>query len=347
MKTKLLKNWFLLTLLVSSTLFFCTGCDKTDNDQLQKIDFEIDDDYYRGPLTVHVKVDRNTISLAETLTLELQTQIAQNYNLEPPDMSGLLQNFGILDGKTLPDKLDENNSVIKTSRYRLEPFLLGTHQIPSLIFIFYDANQPDAKANSLVTEPIEIEVISLLGDQRENLAIEDIEDVVEMPSGFVFWPIAVAMSTMAIAAICYYIYNRRKQAAELARIYKTAHEIAYELLDQLEKEDLITQQRIKEFYERISNILRHYIEDRFDLRAPERTTEEFLIELTTTDVLAETDKNNLANFLRHCDLVKFAKLIPTDEQSKQTIALVKVFIKKTRSEEFLIDVTDEMKLGAA
>ena len=32
--------------------------------------------------------------------------------------------------------------------------------------------------------------------------------------------------------------------------------------------------RSKEFYERISGILRHYIEDRFDLHAPERTTEE-------------------------------------------------------------------------
>ena len=98
--------------------------------------------------------------------------------------------------------------------------------------------------------------------------------------------------------------------------------------------------RIKEFYEQISDILRHYIEHRFNLRAPERTTEEFLAELTSADVLSKQDQERLGEFLQHCDLVKFAKYNPTTEQIQKTFDLVKDFIETTKSDEKRIDVTE-------
>ena len=55
-------------------------------------------------------------------------------------------------------------------------------------------------------------------------------------------------------------------------------------------------------------MLRHYIEDRFGLRAPEQTTEEFLAELRQKHVFGERQKDLLRAFLEHCDLVKFAEL---------------------------------------
>jgi hypothetical protein len=79
------------------------------------------------------------------------------------------------------------------------------------------------------------------------------------------------------------------------------------------------------------------------LRAPERTTEEFLAELQTTDILAPTEKQTLEEFLTHCDLVKFAKYDPTKDQIQRTFDLVKIFIEKTRSDQNKIDVTDRMK----
>ena len=78
-----------------------------------------------------------------------------------------------------------------------------------------------------------------------------------------------------------WLFMRSKRSISLIRIVKPAHEIAYERLRKLVERDLIKSEQIKQFYEEISNILRHYIEDRFDLRAPERTTEEFLMELNS------------------------------------------------------------------
>jgi hypothetical protein len=129
------------------------------------------------------------------------------------------------------------------------------------------------------------------------------------------------------------------------RIFKPAHEVAYARLRALVAEDLPGAGRIKEFYERISAVLRYYIEDRFDLRAPERTTEEFLVELRNTDVLSDSDKGSVGEFLSHCDLVKFARHAPTTEQIQQTFDLVRDFIDRTKSSEEQVDVTGWARAG--
>jgi hypothetical protein len=62
----------------------------------------------------------------------------------------------------------------------------------------------------------------------------------------------------------------------------------------------------------VSDALRVYLEERFELRAPERTTEEFLQDLQRTPHLNELQKRSLADFLERCDLVKFARFEPTE-----------------------------------
>jgi len=62
----------------------------------------------------------------------------------------------------------------------------------------------------------------------------------------------------------------------------------------------------------VSDAVRIYLEERFQLRAPERTTEEFLRDLQKTSVLTEQQKNSLSAFLEQCDLVKFARFEPPE-----------------------------------
>jgi hypothetical protein len=68
------------------------------------------------------------------------------------------------------------------------------------------------------------------------------------------------------------------------------------------------------FISAVSDIIRQYIEERFDLKAPERTTEEFLLEMKYSPVLAPAHKEQLADFLNRCDLVKFARYEPTETE---------------------------------
>lgn len=62
----------------------------------------------------------------------------------------------------------------------------------------------------------------------------------------------------------------------------------------------------------VSDAVRVYLEERFNLRAPERTTEEFLRDLQKTPALSQQQKASLATFLEQCDLVKFARFEPPE-----------------------------------
>jgi len=64
----------------------------------------------------------------------------------------------------------------------------------------------------------------------------------------------------------------------------------------------------------VSDALRVYLEERFDFRAPERTTEEFMLDLQKTKRLSAEQKESLAEFLQQCDLVKFARFEPNEDE---------------------------------
>jgi hypothetical protein len=328
----------LYVLITCALLWICIGCEKSADTAGKKTEFEIDKDYQRGPLTVHVRVDKAKVTIAETILLELEAAIEPGYEVRMPTVNKVLESFGIVDWDNLGDKLDEDNNVVSRYRYKLEPFLSGTFPIPAFTFEFYDVNSPEEKVHELATEPIDVEVASLLGEQRAELKIADIEGVVEIPAEPSYWWIWTLCIIAAAGGVGFWLRVRRRRVEELVRIFRPAHEIAYERLRKLVKQGLVKAGKIKEFYERISDILRHYIEHRFNLRAPERTTEEFLAELTYTNILPKSDQERLGEFLKHCDLVKFAKHEPTSEQIQQTFDLVKDFIETTKSEEKKIEV---------
>jgi hypothetical protein len=325
------------TLVTCALLFGVAGC-KKQKPTTQS--FEIDKVYRQGPLMAHVRIDKGKITIAQTLTLEFEATIKSGCEVNMPKIEGVLENFGIVDWQNLGNRLDANNNVVSMYRYRLEPFLSGKFDIPAFTFEFHDANDV-SKTYQLTTEPIDIEVTSLLGEQRGKLTIADIEDVVDMPAKLIVWWI-LPVAAIVIIAAGLWLYSRKKKAKAAIRIFKPAHEIAYARLQELINKDLIKAGKVKEFYEGLSDILRHYIEDRFELRAPERTTEEFLTEIRDMNALSESHSKALAEFLTHCDLVKFAKHSPTNEQIQRTFDLAKNFIEQTKSDERTIDITDRV-----
>ena len=333
-----------IALLLCMPLLFSSGCSKRSGPGSDVKSFAIDKVFDGGPLIVHVRVDANSVSIAQTLTLELEATVEEGYEVTMPGVDRVLEHFGILDWHDLGQRLNKDNALVETFRYRLEPFVSGTYDIPAFSFEFTDVNTPaDANAPhyTLETEPIPVQITSLLGEDRENLTIADIEDVVEIPRKPSYawaWVLGALIAVGAGMGLWYYV--KRRRPLEIIRIFKPAHELAYERLRALVEDNLIETGRIKAFYERISNILRHYIEDRFRVRAPEQTTEEFLQELSQTDALPADDKTGLGEFLESCDLVKFARHEPQTEQIQTTFDLVKAFIEKTRSDAHKVDVTD-------
>ena len=106
--------------------------------------------------------------------------------------------------------------------------------------------------------------------------------------------------------------------------------IAYEQLEKIKKEDLPGHGMIKEYYSRVSNAARHYLENRFGLRAPEQTTEEFLYDMSSTDYLTVRQQDLVGEFLNECDLVKFARYGPTENEIERVYSAAVKLIDETR-----------------
>jgi hypothetical protein len=151
--------------------------------------------------------------------------------------------------------------------------------------------------------------VSALAGQGTN-DLRDIKPPVEIPSGWA-WA-AWLLGSLVLLALLYFAWrywqkNRGKVAAPPP---VPAHVRARQkLADALA---LIAQP--KAFCIAVSDTLRWYLEERFDFRAPERTTEEFLHELKATTLLTPDQKDSLVEFLKQCDLVKFAKYEPGESE---------------------------------
>lgn len=126
-----------------------------------------------------------------------------------------------------------------------------------------------------------------------------------------FW-VWLALGALALAGLFFWAWKRwRKRKAETPPAPAIpAHVRAKQKLE----EALALIGRPKEFCIIVSDTIRWYLEERFNFHAPERTTEEFLYELQETDLLLPDQKESLTEFLKRCDLVKFAKYEPGEPE---------------------------------
>jgi len=139
-----------------------------------------------------------------------------------------------------------------------------------------------------------------LADTRED--IRDIRGPKSLPVWS--WVVTAAVAGILIAALyAAYAVRRGRRANEIADL-----PLAEQALRRLESaRGLMRPDTAREFGITTSEVIRHYIEKRFAVSATQRTTEEFLQALLqgTNETLAR-HRALLGDFLRQCDLVKFA-----------------------------------------
>lgn len=159
--------------------------------------------------------------------------------------------------------------------------------------------------------------------------IRDIRPPVEIvsPWAWAWWTLLV----LAVAAAAFFLWRwwRQKRTAEAIVPPVPAHVRAKQRL----AEALALLGQPKEFCIAVSDTLRLYLEERFSFHAPERTTEEFLLDLKKTDLLMRDQKDNLEDFLTRCDLVKFAKYEPREPELRDLHASALRLVEETEPVE--------------
>jgi hypothetical protein len=143
--------------------------------------------------------------------------------------------------------------------------------------------------------------------------IRDIKPPIEISDGWTWlWWGLIALA-VAVAAFLLWRWLKNRKTNIAPPLLVPAHIRAKQKLE--EALALIAQP--KPFVIAVSDTARTYLEERFDFRAPERTTEEFLRELGGTNLLSPEQKESLGGFLESCDLVKFAKYEPREPELRE------------------------------
>jgi hypothetical protein len=141
-------------------------------------------------------------------------------------------------------------------------------------------------------------------------SLRDIKPPVEIQSAWAWVWLALGLLAVVILAVIVWKLLRQRRAQVLFVPPIPAHVRARRKLE----DALALLAQPKPFCTLVSDTLRFYLEERFDFRAPERTTEEFLHELQGTDRLLPEQKGSLGRFLERCDLVKFARYEPAEPE---------------------------------
>lgn len=158
-----------------------------------------------------------------------------------------------------------------------------------------------------------------------SLDIRPLKAPVEIPStyGWLWW---VAAAIVA-GVVAWFLWRKLRARKSLAKpsVVLSPHRKA--------KDRLRTAHELMSdpyrFCSLVSDVLREYVEERFDLHAPERTTEEFMAELRVSTKLHSDHKSLLEDFLSRCDLVKFARFEPTQPELQSLLDSALRFVDET------------------
>lgn len=281
------------------------------------------------PVEANAAVERSSIQIGDKITYCLTVKTKKNIEVEFPQiLPENLAGFAIKDfGSSEKDLFGKRTF---KQWYILDTYVSGEHTIPAAVIKYRFKGQTDWQ--ELSVNEMKLEVKSVLDNAQNQADIRDIRGPKSFTSKMWLYVLLVLAALLIIGGVFSFIFLKRKK--EDCKTPPTpAHIIAYEALDALEKKDYIRKGKTKAYYIELSDIVRHYLENRFNLRAPEMTTEEFLIKVKEDSSLSLEQKGLLRDFLNNCDLVKFAKYQPAETEASLALTSAKRLIDQTKEQE--------------
>ena len=137
-----------------------------------------------------------------------------------------------------------------------------------------------------------------------------------------------AFLTLALAGVILWWFLRRRRRAPA--VIRSPRELALERLEAARVE--IERMTPYQFSIRVSDILRRYVTEQYQLPLTRQTSVEFLTALARRSEFSEDDKSLLTDFLNRCDLIKFARYEATTADSELLLEEAFRFVKGAQLE---------------
>jgi hypothetical protein len=281
----------------------------------------------KGPVKLFVRVLPREPKLSDLVEMDVTVEAQPGVEIKPPAFGQAVGDFLIRDYSERPAAAGEKN--LRRFHYQLEPAHAGKHLIRSVSIEFVDrrANSERQGEPTLIeTDPLEVNVTSELGTGAPSLKnLEPMLPPRPVPQPIAIgWLIASGLAgTLTILAV-WALRRRKRPTIEPRR--QTPEEIARAALERLLTEDLPRRGLVKDFYLRLTGIVRQYVEDTTGIRAPEQTTEEFLRDMRSRAAFPPERSVQLAEFLEAADLIKYAGQQPGEGQIDHATARAHEFV---------------------
>lgn len=285
--------------------------------------------FAQGDAAVTAKIDAQQITVGDQAQLFIEARHnAMQGKLQWAVLPDTFNNLEIVE-KGKIDTVKQGDIAIYKQRLLITGFDSGSHKIPAFLFSVIP-NQ--GHAYTLQTDSFQLLVQTVAVDTTK--AIKPIKGVLNVKATWLdyIWYIigGIIFLLLVIFVVVYFLRSKKAPAPPPpAAPAIPLHEQYLQLLNEIDHKQLWQQGRVKEYYVDLTDVLREYVEKRFNTQALELTTDE-LLDIARRHKELAVHHDLLATVLRTADLAKFAKAQPLPAEHIAALDAARSFINTTK-----------------
>ena len=279
---------------------------------------------FAQPPSVKASVDQPNILIGGQLHYKVSTSMPDNtYRLSWFNITDTIGHFKVVKENKI-DSTSPNGNIAFSQEITLTCFDSGRQVIPPLV-INMETLQGDSAFN-LVTDSIPIQVSYSPIDSVATF--HDIKSIIEVKKEWAWWWWAI----LGVALILLFFWIRflikflkKKKEPDIFKSKLSPYDEAMQSLDNLDKEQLLQNNEVKAYHTRLTDIFKRYISRKTKMYKMHLTSDEMLMELGDYN-LSKEQVSAFANCVRMSNAVKFAKFIPSQQESETCLQQVRATI---------------------
>lgn len=277
-------------------------------------------------IEVSASIDTTSGYVGDPFSYEIRVVHNEGDSVLVPPHGINLHAFRILDYTPTNNKTSDG-TIIRGGQYRITAFSPGTYLIPPLPIQYWTAF---GDSGELVTQSLAIEILSLGVTAADS--IRSLKPVEGLPIRLRSWVrnLLFAMLLLIALGIALLMWlARRQRVTKVDRRPVIIDELAE--FDRVSLDEYLSRNDVAGFYDVVSDQMRRYVSRRYGIAALEMTVDEVQTALLGAGI-AQDESNQILTFLIRCDLVKFAKFVPDDEEIHSLIERAKDVVRSTQAQ---------------
>lgn len=303
-----------------------------------------------APITVKATMDSTTLLIGEQRVIHLDVEQPKIVKLHFPDFK---ENNILAGGVEVLRTLRKDTTVIKGGNLRIREDLIvtafdtGRYEIPPFKF---ETHEPGYSSEYL-TERIILDVVTIEEDFSKATikgSYGNIYGGFNLKRVFQYISLLLILAGIVLIVIMSIMFFSKKKEQPIlsfdTRDRRTPQELALSSLRDIKEEKIWEKGEQKKYYTQITDTLRNYFLERFQISAFEMTSNQIIEELKN-DEEAKRVEDKISQVFQLSDMVKFAKYEPTKEENEMSIVNAMFIVQQTAQSTNNEQATDNTQGG--